>query len=54
MNILDLINKLQELQRTHGNVSVFYKDNTDADVAEFYVPELEFYKDSVGDYVLIK
>lgn len=54
MQITDLINKLQELQRNHGNVSVFYQDNTEIDTPEFYVPDLEFYKDAVRGYVLIK
>lgn len=53
MNITDLTNKLQELQHTHGDVPVFYQDNTEVDTPEFYVPELKFYEDKVGDYVLI-
>jgi len=54
MNITDLINKLQSLLKEHGDVPVFYQDNTEADTPEFYVPELKFYEDKVGDYVLIK
>lgn len=53
MNITDLINKLQSLLKEHGDVPVFYQDNTEADTPEFYVPELKFYEDKVGDYVLI-
>lgn len=53
MNITDLINKLQSLLKEHGDVPVFYQDNTEVDTPEFYVPELKFYEDKVGDYVLI-